>query len=105
MLYMVIFLYIATVTILVFVGLVLLKGYIIMEDYKKKLENSTIQQIQNNSINNHNKQVLTQKQNLPTPKIILDKKVYSQQQFSKEINSGNFQISPMLQSKLYGKDW
>lgn len=98
------------------IGLVFFIGYTLMKDYKKEVENLTclhskikeledgiIQQVQDNSINNHNNSIPNQKNDLPAPKIILDNKIYSQQEFSKEVNSGKFQMSPMLQSKLNKK--
>lgn len=101
----------------IFIGFVLFKGYILVKDYKKEIGNLTyshskikeledeiIQLAENTTINNHNSIISDQKHNLPAPKIILDNRTYSQQEFSKETTIGRFQMSPMLQSKLYKKN-
>lgn len=90
-------------------------GYTLINDSKKReedltclhskikeLESDIIQSVQNNSIDNHNS-TPSQKYALPPPKIINDSKIYSQQEFSREINSGKFAMSSMLQSKLNEK--
>lgn len=114
---MIIFLCIVTVFTAIFIGLVLFKGYTLMKDYKKGIEDLTCfhskikeledvitQPVQNNSVDNHNNNSIpNQKYDLLAPKVISDNKVYSQEEFSREINSGKFQMSPMLQSKLYEK--
>lgn len=107
---MVVFFYIVGVLIPIFIGFILFKEYTLLRDNKKReeelsylhleikgLKDSLIQSAQNNSIPN-------QKQDASSPKIILDNKIYSQQEFSKEIHSGNFQMSSMLQSKLDKKN-
>lgn len=107
---MFILLYTVTVVISIFIGLILSKEYALLKDHKKRnedlidlhsqikeLKDPIIQPVQNNRIP-------SQKHDLPAPKIILDNKTYSQQEFFKEINNGRFQISPMLQSKLHGND-
>lgn len=109
MLNIVVFLCIVTVLTSIFIGFILLKGYTLIKDYKKKeedftylhskikeLEDDIIQPMKNNSI-------LNQKHDIFTPKIKIDNKIYSKQEFFKEINNGKIQISSMLQSKLYGK--
>lgn len=111
----VIFLCTVTMLISICIGLVLFKGYTVIKDYKKKeedltclhakikeLENDMIQQLKNNSINHHNS-TLNPKYDLPPPTIMNDNKIYSQQEFSREINSGKFEMSSMLQSKLNQK--
>lgn len=106
MLNMVIFLCIATVLISIFIGIVLYKEYTLIKYYikRKELDDGIIQPTKNNPINNYMNRIPNQRHNLPAPKVIHDNKIYSQQEFSKEINSGKFQISPMLQSKLYDKN-
>ena len=107
---MYIFIYTVTVLLSIFIGFALFKGYTLLKYYKKgeedliylhsqiqELKDAIIEPVQNNSISN-------QKHDRPSPKIILDNKIYSQQEFFKEINSGNFQMSSMLQSQLYEKD-
>lgn len=114
---MAIFFYTVTVLISIFIGFVLSKGYTLLKDYKKReedlaylhsqikeLKDGIIRPVQNNTISNHNNSIPNQKYNLPAPKIILDNKAYSQQEFFREINNGKFQISPMLQSKLHAKN-
>lgn len=113
---MVIFLCIVTVLILIFIGFVLFKGYPLIKYYKKRdedftylhskikeLEDGITQPVKNIPTNNHNNSIPNQKRDQATPKIITDNRIYSQQEFFKEINSGKYQMSPALQSKLYKK--
>jgi len=101
----------------ILMGLVLLMGYTLIKDYKKEVENLTYshskikelediitQTTQKSSNNNSSSSISNQKYDLLAPKIILDNKIYSQQEFSKETNNGKFQMNPMLQSKLYKKN-
>lgn len=110
MLYMVTFLCIVTMLISISIGFALLKSYALIkyhikreEDFTylhsklKELEDGGTQPVQNNT-------TLNRKYDLPIPKITSDNKIYSQDEFYKEINNGNFQMSPMLQSKLYEKN-
>ena len=107
---MITFLYTITVITSIFIGFILSKEYTLLKDYKKneedlayldsqikELKNEITQSIQGNTIT-------SQKHDPHPPNVILDNKIYSQQEFSKEINSGKFQMSSMLQSKLHEKD-
>lgn len=127
MLYLVIFLCIITLLTSIFTGIVLFKGYTLGNHSKaevekeierevdkeadkeatayfhskiKELEDKIIQSTKDNLASNHNNSTSNQKHNPPAPKVIFDKKTYSQEEFLKEMNNGSFHMGSALESKL-----